>query len=163
MTEAAVVIAVFVLGLVVASTLVNRSGNAQMGVAPIRPRVGLPYRHPASRLPYYPLPVPDDATHVAWVMMGQGQNGTVYSLAVQDILAAEMACRAARHTYDPVIQQMIVLESDLVGRGCNSTGDLRFCLARVDDEGTEHWWSGSRWVKRWHRDAALFDVWGERA
>jgi hypothetical protein len=161
MIEAAIVFGAFVIGLAIAATILPRGGNARMGIAPIRSGFSIGDRF--SRLPYYPLPIPEDATHIAWVMMGQGADGVVYSLAVQDLDAAKSEVRQSKHSHDPVITQMMMLEADLNSRGCQSTSDLRFCLARVDDDGNEHWWSGSKWVRRWHRDAALFDVWGERA
>jgi hypothetical protein len=162
MTEAIIVIAAFVGGLLVAVAAVPRAGRASMGLAPLRSGFSLPRLPREALLPYYPIPVPDGATHVNFMMVGMGQAGSVYSLICQPIEKASVEAHAAKIAIDPVIQRSLELESDLIERGCSPITDIRFCVSKVDDEGTEKWWSGSRWVGRWDKRAAVFDIWGTR-
>jgi hypothetical protein len=151
------------LGFLCAVTLVPRAGRTAAGLAPRRSGYSLPEPRQAARIPYYPLPLPDEATHVAFVMMGETEHGSVYSLSVQPIEDAEQEVRRAVSWADPPIQKAIQLEDDLHARGCRTAGDLRFCVVKIDADGNQRWWSGRKWVPRWHRDAALFDIWGDRA
>jgi hypothetical protein len=163
MTELLLAGILLAFGFLCAVTLMPRAGRAASGLAPRRSGYSLPEPSKSARIPYYPLPLPAEATHVAFVMMGTAEHGIVYSLSVQPIAEAERDVSRAKSWVDPPILRAIQLEDDLQSRGCTTAGDVRFCLVRIDAEGTERWWSGERWVPRWHRDAALFDIWGDRA
>lgn len=163
MTDLLLAAILLALGFLCAVTLVPRAGRATTGLAPRRSGYRLPQPRQDARIPYYPLPLPDEATHVAFVMMGQAEHGAVYTLSVQPIDEAEREVQQSVSWADPPIRKAIELEDDLQSRGCATRGDLRFCIVKIDGEGTERWWSGRKWVPRWHRDAALFDIWGERA
>lgn len=168
MTEGLLVGLLLGAGIMVAVFLIPRSSAAMM-VAPRRSGFRLPESLTVDacdgrgRIPYYPAPLPEDATHVAFIVMGQCEHGSVYSLAVQDIEAAAAEVQAATYSHDPVIRKMVELEDDLLTRGCSLKGDIHIAIVHADDDGTEKWWSGSKWVPRWHRSAALFNLWGERA
>lgn len=163
MTEALLAVIALLLGMICAISLIGRRGHAASATAPLQSGYTLTRPVVRSRIPYYPLPVPEEATHVAFVMMGTAEHGQVYSLAVQSIAEAEKEVKSARAYCDPAIQKAIELEDDLTARGCETRGDVRFCLVQIDRDGNERWWSGRRWVPRWHKEAALFDIWGERA
>jgi hypothetical protein len=70
--------------------------------------------------------------------------------------------QAANAAIAPVIAMAVSMEDELYWGGSKPTGDVRFGMARVDFPNDDRWWSGSRWVKKWHKEAALFDIWGNR-
>lgn len=113
----------------------------------------------ASTIPWSGTIVPGDATHIAWIMFGAGQIGTVHTLYLQTLTNLHEEIRTAGSPIGPVIVHSVELETDIRGRGCVPTSEVMYAVVRVDDEGNETWLGRSGdWVARWAPDAQLYEV-----
>jgi hypothetical protein len=121
----------------------------------------LPTKRPDRIVPWYPQVVPPDATHMTYILVGEGPNGRTFALRNQTIAEAIQEAALETCLVTPVIRQMCALEDDLYQRGCQPVTEVRFVLTQHQDGG-ERWWSGRKWLPRWHRDAAVYDIWGTK-
>lgn len=157
MIEAMVALCTFGVGVCLALHLFPP--GVRKGKRPRNRGYTLPTARRDRRVPWYPAPVPDDATHVTYVAIGEGEDGRHYAITHQTITDAMREASVESNLVNPVIRRYAQLEEDLYARGCIPICEVRFLLSKQQD-GDERWWSGSKWVPRWHRDAAVFDIWG---
>lgn len=149
------VMSVAVVGLALYAVIPTR-GSVPMAVAPARPDL----KTCDSWLPFCPVSIPPDATHIAWIMCGARSEEVVYSLRLEDIQSVKS--QAMLGGWNLFVLRSIELEDDLRSREAFPATDIRYAIARCTGTG-EKWWSGSRWVSRWHRTAGVFDAFGSKA
>lgn len=122
---------------------------------------GHPMHRPdhALRIPWHTPLVPPEATHIAWIMHGEGEGGVVHTLYLQTIDSLRAEIHDARSPWGPIITHSIELECDIRGRGCIPTSEVCYAVARIDGEGTERWLGRSGdWVARWSEEAEIYEV-----
>lgn len=106
--------------------------------------------------------IPWEATHVAWIMLGQGDYGTVHTLALQDIESLRQDILTADSPLGPIIAKSIEMEMDMLGRGCRAASEIMYAIARIDRAGNETWLSkDGDWVARWSADADVQNIFGD--
>jgi hypothetical protein len=122
---------------------------------------GSPMHRPdhAARIPWHTPTVPIDATHIAWIMHGAGDLGSVHTLYLQTLDSLRSEINDAKSPWGPIIAHSLELEFDIRGRGCVPTSEVLYAVARIDSEGNELWLADSgAWVPRWSDDATIFEV-----
>jgi len=122
---------------------------------------GQPMHRPdhAREIPWHTPTVPVDATHIAWIMHGEGDLGTVHTLYLQTLESLRREVEESRSPWGPIITHSIELECDIRGRGCEPTSEVLYAVARVDENGNETWLSRSgAWVARWSDEAEIYEV-----
>lgn len=103
--------------------------------------------------------IPAEATHVAWIMHGEGEAGRVHTLYLQDLQSLRREVLESQSAWGPIIATSLELECDIRSRGCVPVSEILYVIARVDGDGTERWLSRSRtWVERWHGEAQIYEV-----
>lgn len=106
--------------------------------------------------------IPWEATHIAWIMLGEGDYGTVHTLALQDIESLRQDILTADSPLGPIITKSIELEMEMLGRGCRAASEIMYAIARIDGSGNETWLSKDRsWVARWSEDADVQNIFGD--
>jgi hypothetical protein len=115
----------------------------------------------ASPIPWHNARLPRDATHIAWIMHGNGHIGRVHTLYMQSLENLAHEVIRAKSPWGPIITHSIELECDIRDRGCVPDGEIMYAVARIDGDGNEYW-LGKRgdWVNRWDVDASIYDVFG---
>jgi hypothetical protein len=178
MLEFAICVIALLLAIsVIILAFVPRTGNAKLGLAPLGCPYSLPYWNKAGPLPYYQERIPVDATHVLWLMVGscpvtvEAGNATTtvqrhktYSMMHQSLESAMIDISRfdrSRHM-DFALSRALTMEDEMYSRGCRPVSDMLIGLARIDKDGNESWWTGSKWVSRWDPATLLFDIWGQR-
>lgn len=107
--------------------------------------------------------IPPEATHIAWIMLGRTDYGTVHTLALQDIQSVRRDIVEANSPIGPIITKSIELEMDMMTRGCTSSSEIMYAIARIDRDGSERWLArDGTWVSRWSPDADVQDVFGDQ-
>lgn len=131
---------------------------------PSNPRPEQPRRAPVTRLNMFnERIIPGDATHIAWIMLGSCEHGTVHTLCLQDLNSLDADIKAASSPIGPCIVKSIELELDMRERGCTAASELMYAIARIDREGNETWLSNhGEWVCRWSKDADIQNIFGEQ-
>ena len=122
---------------------------------------GHPMHRPdrAREIPWHEPRVPLAATHIAWIMHGEGDLGTVHTLYLQTLASLRQEVQDANSPWGPIIAHSIELECDIRGRGCVPTSEVMYAVARVDSDGNEYWLSrDGSWVARWSAEAEIFEV-----
>lgn len=117
-------------------------------------------RHDGVGLPWHANPLPDDATHIAWIMHGSGEIGEVHALYMQSIGSLRSEILESNNAFGPIIVRSIELECDIRSRGCEPNGELQYAIARIQSDGNETWVGRNGWVARWSKDAMVWDVFG---
>jgi hypothetical protein len=103
--------------------------------------------------------IPPDATHIAWIMHGEGEAGRVHTLYLQTLDNLRSEIVEAQSPWGPIIATSIELETDIRSRGCVPVTEVMYVIARVDRDGNERWLSRSReWVNRWDTAAQIYEV-----
>jgi hypothetical protein len=106
--------------------------------------------------------LPWEATHIAWIMLGHGDYGTVHTLALQDLASLRADIISADSPLGPIIAKSIELEMDMLGRGCRAASEIMYAIARIDRAGNETWLSrDGDWVARWSSDADVQNIFGD--
>jgi hypothetical protein len=107
--------------------------------------------------------IPPEATHIAWIMLGRSDYGTVHTLALQDIHSVRQDILEASSPMGPIITKSIELEMDMMGRGCIAASEIMYAIARIDRDGNERWLGrNGTWVSRWSPDADVQDIFGDQ-
>ena len=97
--------------------------------------------------------VPADATHIAWIMLGEGPEGRVHTLYLQTLDNLRSEITSATSPWGPIIATSIELEADIRMRGCVPVTEVMYSVVRVDRDGSEQWFGQSGWGARWNDDA----------
>jgi len=106
--------------------------------------------------------VPWEATHIAWIMLGESDYGTVHTLSMQDIESVRRDIVTADSPLGPIIAKSIELEMDMLGRGCKAASEIMYAIARIDSSGNETWLStDGAWVARWSPSADVQNIFGD--
>lgn len=145
------ILLVSVIGLCISLTRRDARARVILPGEPIdRPR--------GERIPWHEGPVPIDATHIAWIMLGEGDQGRVHTLLLQTLENLADEVQEARSPWGPIIVHSITLECDIRSRGCVPVSEVMYAIARVDAEGNE-WWMGRRgeWTSRWSDRAKIYE------
>jgi len=122
---------------------------------------GHPMHRPdhAAQIPWHTPFVPVEATHIAWIMHGEGNGGVVHTLYLQTLDSLRAEILDARSPWGPIIAHSIELECDIRGRGCTPTSEVLYAVARIDGEGNEEWLGrDGDWVARWSEQAEIYEV-----
>ena len=122
---------------------------------------GHPMHRPdhAAKIPWHQPTVPLEATHIAWIMHGQGEQGLVHTLYLQTLDSLRAEVMESRSPWGPIITHSIELECDIRGRGCVPISEVLYAVARIDADGNEEWLSKrGDWVNRWSEDAEIYEV-----
>lgn len=155
MIEISLAIALFVIACFVLHALA-KTEPAMRVVLPGDPMHTPDHSQP---IPWHDARVPDDATHIGWIMHGEGELGRVHTLYLQDIESLRREVLEAQSTWGPIIATSIELECDIRSRGCVPITEILYVIARVDRDGNEQWLSRSRnWVNRWDESAQIYEV-----
>lgn len=101
--------------------------------------------------------VPADATHIAWIMLGDGPSGRVHTLYLQTLDSLRDEVTSANSPWGPIIAHSIDLELDIRSRGCLPVTEVMYSVVRVDREGNEAWLTRNGWGARWDDDS-IFEV-----
>lgn len=110
-------------------------------------------------IPWHTPRVPVDATHIAWIMLGEGEAGRVHTLYLQTLAHLRQEVESAQSPWGPIIANSIELELDIRGRGCVPISEVMYAVARVDADGSEQWLGKQGdWVSRWSESAEIFEV-----
>jgi len=82
---------------------------------------GHPMHRPdhAREIPWHTPTVPVDATHIAWIMHGEGDLGTVHTLYLQTLESLRREVEESRSPWGPIITHSIELECDIRGRAAS--------------------------------------------
>lgn len=106
--------------------------------------------------------IPWEATHIAWIMLGQSDYGTVHTLALQDLESLRQDIVTSDSPLGPIIAKSIEMEMDMLGRGCRAASEIMYAIARIDSAGNETWLSkDGDWVARWSPDADVQNIFGD--
>ena len=127
---------------------------------------GDPMHRPSQEapIPWHSKRLPRDATHIAWIMLGQGEIGSVHTLYVQTLESLKHEVAASKSPWGPIITHSIELECDIRDRGCTPASEIMYAVARIDGDGNEYWLGKhGGWVNRWASDASIYDVFGAEA
>lgn len=106
--------------------------------------------------------IPLEATHIAWIMLGNSDYGTVHTLSMQDLDSVRQDIVTSDSPLGPIIAKSIELEMDMLGRGCRAASEIMYAIARIDGSGNETWLSkDGAWVARWSAEADVQNIFGE--
>lgn len=101
--------------------------------------------------------IPTDATHIAWIMLGEGEAGRVHTLYLQALKSVRDDITSANSPWGPIIAHSIELECDIRSRGCIPTTEIMWAVVKVDANGNEQWLNASGWGARW-QEGSMFEV-----
>lgn len=155
MIETLAALAVVLMAVTIVVLVYRREPGARI-VLP-----GDPMHQPdhARSIPWHSQGVPEEATHIGWIMHGEGEMGRVHTLYLQDLDSLKREVLDARSPWGPIITHSIELECDIRSRGCVPISEVCYVIARVDRDGNERWLSRSRnWVNRWDESAQIYEV-----
>ncbi len=113
-------------------------------------------------VPWHDRELPWDATHIAWIMLGDGDMGTIHTLYLQTIESFREESDEADSPIGPIITRSIEMELDIIERGCKAATEIMYAIARIDQQGNECWLSrDGSWVARWHEDSDIQNIFGD--
>jgi hypothetical protein len=114
-------------------------------------------------IPWHDRELPWDATHIAWIMLGDGDLGRIHTLYLQTIESFREESDEADSAIGPIITRSIEMEMDIIERGCKSATEIMYAIARIDRQGNECWLAlDGSWVARWSEDSDIQNIFGDQ-
>jgi hypothetical protein len=138
----------------------NHKVEAQMRVA--SPGSAAARMQQEQVVPWHNRNLPYDATHIAWIMLGDGDMGRVHSLYLQSLESFREESAEADSAIGPIITRSIEMEMDMLDRGCKAATEIMYAIARIDTQGNECWLArDGSWVARWSNESDIQNIFGD--
>ena len=106
--------------------------------------------------------LPPDATHIAWIMLGEAAHGRIHALHLQTLESFYADSAKANSPIGPMIVRSIELESEILALDATAASEIMYAIVRVGDDGLEQWLGrDGEWVNRWSEHADVMNVFGD--
>lgn len=106
--------------------------------------------------------LPPDATHIAWIMLGEATHGRIHALHLQTLESFYADSAKARSPIGPMIVRSIELESEILALDATAASEIMYAIARVGEDGLEQWLGrDGAWVNRWSEHADVMNIFGD--
>ena len=113
-------------------------------------------------IPWNDRLLPPDATHIAWIMLGDAPHGRIHALHLQTLESFYADSAKANSPIGPMIVRSIELESEILALDATAASEIMYAIARVADDGLEQWLGrDGAWVSRWSNDADVMNIFGD--